>query len=121
MVKVPGAIGMTFTDCESDWPPTVTVTCAMPAMTSKGTCVVIWPGETANSGAGIPLIVTPAPPSENGRGTLDAVWLASARWVPKIARSEPGATVGVYDAALPKPPERITGLGVNTCGPKNWM
>jgi hypothetical protein len=75
---------------------------------AEGTSALIWPGETKNRGAGKPSIVTDVPPNISGSGVPEgADNVTEARFDPKMAITEPGATGVVYDAAFTVP--AITG------------
>ena len=67
-----------------------------------GTCALICPDETKLSGAGTPLIVTEVPASVRGSGA-DADACPVARFLPKIAISDPGEIVSDHDAAFTTP------------------
>jgi hypothetical protein len=77
-------------------------------LSEEGICRLIWLGETKDSGAGTPLIVTEVPPSVKGNGAL-ADSVVVARLLPKMLTSDPGAIGVAHDAEFTTPSEAIWG------------
>src|SRR5690348_11053880 len=112
MAKMPGDSGATLTDCGAETALfTITTTFTGPvAETSHGSCALICPDETYNSGAATPLNATVTPPSESGKGMVEAAATCGARFEPKIETSDPGETGASKLAALTTPPALTTGV-----------
>jgi hypothetical protein len=68
---------------------------------SKGTCALIWPGETYCKGAGMPPRNTCVPLKDVGSGKLAAV-VVLARLLPRTLIRDPRAAVGKPEAGLPE-------------------
>src|ERR1700733_3390614 len=69
----------------------VTCTVADEPVTSNGTCALICPGATKNSGALVPLNVTLTPRSDVGSGSPPGTANCEMKLLPKIERIAPGA------------------------------
>src|ERR1700722_63272 len=69
----------------------ITCTSAVSPVTSNGTCTLIWPGATKNSGALIPLNVTLTPCKEFGSGSPGGTVSWELKSLPNKETIAPGA------------------------------
>src|ERR1039457_3149296 len=97
--KIPGADWSIVADFAARLatPPKVTTTAGKGKagsniVTSYGIWALICVGLTKTSGAGFPFTVTEVPASVIGNGTLEALPVVEARFVPKMLNSSPGAS-----------------------------